>query len=40
MGAIGADLLLARLDGSSAGAHSERLPVRLIERGSGERPPA
>jgi LacI family transcriptional regulator len=39
MGEIGAGLLLARLDGSTAVASAERLPTRLIERGSGERPP-
>jgi LacI family transcriptional regulator len=40
MGARGADLLLERLAGGSAPAHDERLPVRLVERGSGERRPA
>jgi LacI family transcriptional regulator len=39
MGEIGAQLLLDRLNGGNSAAHAERLPVRLIERGSGERPP-
>jgi LacI family transcriptional regulator len=39
MGEIGAGLLLARLNGSDDDPYAERLPVRLIERGSGERPP-
>lgn len=40
MGDIGASLLLARLQGSGEPAHAKRLPVRLVQRGSGERPPS
>jgi LacI family transcriptional regulator len=41
MGERAAELLLERLAGGTAPAHVERLPVRLVERGSGERrPPA
>jgi LacI family transcriptional regulator len=40
MGDRGAAMLLERLAGADAPARDERLPVRLIERGSGERPPA
>jgi LacI family transcriptional regulator len=39
MGTIGAERILARLSGAGGDVHSDRLPVRLIERGSGERPP-
>jgi LacI family transcriptional regulator len=40
MGARGAELLLDRLAGAPTLARDERLAVRLIERGSGERGPA
>jgi LacI family transcriptional regulator len=39
MGQLGAGLLLARLAGGDDDARAERLPARLIERGSGERSP-
>jgi LacI family transcriptional regulator len=40
MGERGAAMLLERLDGATPGARAERLAVRLVERGSGERRPA
>lgn len=39
MGERGAAMLLERLDGAEVAARVERLPVRLVERGSGERRP-
>ncbi|WP_460605595.1 LacI family DNA-binding transcriptional regulator [Jatrophihabitans fulvus] len=39
MGELGAERLLARLHGTSDPSFDDRLPVRLIPRGSGERPP-
>lgn len=39
MGEIGAERIVARLGGGTGRIHDERLPVRLVERGSGERPP-
>jgi LacI family transcriptional regulator len=39
MGEIGAERVLARLDDADAPPHEDRLPVTLVERGSGERPP-
>lgn len=39
MGALGAEHVLGRMRGAEDGVHCSRLPVRLIERGSGERPP-
>lgn len=39
MGVLGAEHLLDRLAGSEDDVRHSRLPVRLIERGSGERPP-
>ena len=40
MGTFGAELVLDRLAGGDDDVHRSRLPVRLVERGSGERPPA
>jgi LacI family transcriptional regulator len=40
MGELGADIVLARLAGTSGPARRELLPTTLIARGSGERPPA
>lgn len=40
MGRLGAEALVTRLAGGDAPARTERLPVRLVARGSGERPPA
>jgi LacI family transcriptional regulator len=40
MGEIGAEQILGRLSGGATGVRDERVPVRLVERGSGERPPA
>ena len=39
MGDCGAAMLLERLGGVDVPAREERLPVRLVRRGSGERPP-
>lgn len=39
MGKLGAEHVLDRLAGAEDDVHRSRLPVRLIERGSGERPP-
>jgi LacI family transcriptional regulator len=39
MGEIGAAHVLARLHDADGAPHDVRLPVRLVERGSGERPP-
>jgi LacI family transcriptional regulator len=40
IGRLGAELLLRRMDGWTGKPVSITLPVRLIERGSGERPPS
>lgn len=40
MGRLGAEVLLARLAGAENPAATTRLPVELVRRGSGERPPA
>ncbi|WP_425826680.1 LacI family DNA-binding transcriptional regulator [Streptomyces fractus] len=39
LGHAAADRILARLDGDRSGARTITLPVRLVERGSGELPP-
>lgn len=40
MGELGAERILARLDDpTTSDVHADRLPVRLVQRGSGERPP-
>jgi LacI family transcriptional regulator len=39
MGTLGAEHLLDRLAGAEVDVHRSRLPVRLVERGSGERQP-
>ncbi|MHA3704613.1 LacI family DNA-binding transcriptional regulator [Jatrophihabitans sp. YIM 134969] len=39
MGRLGAEVLIARLDGAENAAATTRLPVHLVPRGSGERPP-
>ena len=39
MGRLGAEVLLARLAGDETPAATTRLPVDLVPRGSGERPP-
>jgi LacI family transcriptional regulator len=39
MGEIGAQRMLARLTGDQDDVHRDRLAVRLVPRGSGERPP-
>lgn len=39
MGMLGAERVLDRLGGAEDDVHRSRLPVQLIERGSGERPP-
>ncbi len=40
MGRLGAEVLLDRLAGGETPAATTRLPVELVARGSGERPPA